>query len=382
MKNKVFMKSRFYIQLSTLAVAIILAACGAASTDKKAQLEGLKKQQKEIADQIKALEAELKGAPADPAKAAKSKEVVTTELKVGAFNYYIQTQGGIEAEENILISSKTPGVIIQVYVKEGQAVGVGQVLAQVDNSLILKGIEEMKGALELSNTVYERQKSLWNQNIGTEIQYLTAKNNKESLEKKLATLNEQNEMSKIKSPINGTVEEVTAKAGESTAPGMPAFRIIGTSNLKVVARISESYINQIKLGNKVSADLLDQGKSFESRVTFVGKNIDPLSRTFTIEAPVVGNVDARPNMSTSIKVIFKTNPSALAVPVNAVQSINDVKVVYVAEANNGGWVARRRVVEVGGVYNNAAEIKSGLKAGDKIITFGYQGLNDGESVKI
>jgi membrane fusion protein (multidrug efflux system) len=374
------MKTLQYLSLVTLVV--LLAACGATSTDKQTQLEALKKQQKEIADQIKALETELKGTSTSVVKATKSKEVVATELKAGAFSYFIQTQGGVEAEQNIQVSAKTPGIVTQVYVKEGQVVSVGQVLAQVDNSLILKGIEELKSSLELTTITYDRQKSLWDQKIGTEMQYLNAKNAKEGLEKKLATLNEQNEQSKIKSPINGTVEEVTAKAGENTAPGMPAFRVIGSNNLKVVAKISESYISQIKIGNKVTADFMDQGRGFESRVTFVGKNIDPLSRTFNIEIPVPANVDARPNMSVSVKVTFNTIASALVVPVNVVQTIKEEKIVYVAEASNGGWVARRRVVEVGGIYNNVAEIKSGLKAGEKVITFGYQGLNDGESVKI
>lgn len=372
------MKTLQYLSLVTLVV--LLAACGAASTDKQAQLDALKKQQKEIADKIKSLEAELKVTSQE--KTVKSKEVVTTELKADVFNYFIQTQGGVEAEQNVLVSAKTPGIVTQVYVKEGQVVSVGQVLAQVDNSLILKGIEELKSGLELANTVYDRQKSLWDQKIGTEIQFLTAKNNKESLEKKLATLNEQNEMSKIKSPINGTIEDVVAKTGENTAPGMPAFRVIGSNNLKVVAQISEAYISQIKIGNKVTASFMDQGRGFESRVSFVGRNIDPLSRTFTIEVPVPAGVDARPNMSASIKVTFNTIASALTVPINVVQTIKNEKIVYVAEANNGGWVARRRVVELGGIYDNAAEVKAGLKAGDKIITFGYQGLNDGESVKI
>jgi membrane fusion protein, multidrug efflux system len=375
------MKTLQYLSIVTLAV--ILAACGATSTDKQAQLEGLKKQQKEIADQIAALEKEVAGAPGVAAvKATKSKEVSTTVIKAGAFSYFIQTQGGIEAEENILISAKTPGIITAVYVREGQAVTVGQVLAQVDNSLIVKGIEELKSGLELATTMYDRQKSLWDQKIGTEVQYLTAKNNKESLEKKLATLNEQNEQSKIKSSINGTVEEVMAKVGESAAPGMPAFRVIGSKNLKVTAKVSEAYINEIKVGNKVSAKLMELGQGFESRVTFVGRNIDPLSRTFTVEIPVTGGVDARPNMSATIQITFNTVASALSVPVNVVQTINDEKVVYVAEEINGKLVARRRVVEVGGVYSNQAEIKSGLKAGDKVITFGYQGLNDGELVKI
>lgn len=373
------MKTLQYLSMATLVV--FLAACGAKSNDKQAQLDSLKKQQKEIGDQIKALEKELAGSTKD-AKTTKSKEVGITELKAGAFNYFIQTQGGIEAEDNILVSSKTPGIVTAVYVKEGQSVTVGQVLAQVDNTLILKSIEELKSGLELATTIFERQKSLWDQKIGTEVQYLNTKNNKESMEKRLATLNEQNEMSKIKSPINGTIEEVTAKVGENTAPGMPAFRVIGSSNLKVTAKLSEAYINQIRLGNKVSAKLLELNQSFESRVTFVGRNIDPLSRTFMVEIPVPGNIDARPNMSASIQVTFNTIASALSVPINVVQTINEEKVVYVAEESNGQLVARRRVVEVGGVYNNSAEIKAGLKAGDKVITFGYQGLNDGESVKI
>jgi membrane fusion protein, multidrug efflux system len=153
------MKTLQYLSIATLVV--FLAACGAASNDKQAQLDGLKKQQKEIADQIKALEKELGASAAT--KTTKSKEVSTTELKPATFNYFIQTQGGIEAEENILVSAKTPGIVTQVYVKEGQAVTIGQVLAQVDNSLINKGMEELKGSLELANTVYERQKSLWDQ---------------------------------------------------------------------------------------------------------------------------------------------------------------------------------------------------------------------------
>ena len=375
------MKTLQYLTLALLVV--FLAACDSNNTDKQAQLEGLKKEQKEIADQIAVLEKELANAPgATTTKVTKSKEVTTTELKSAPFSYFIQTQGGIEAEDNILISSKTPGIVTMVYAKEGQAVTVGQVLAQVDNSLIVKGIEELKSGLELAITMYERQKSLWDQKIGTEIQFLTAKNNKEGLEKKLATLNEQNEMSKIKSSINGTLEEVMAKVGENTAPGMPAFRVIGSKNLKVIARISEAYINQVKLGNKVSAKLLELSQTFESRVTFVGRNIDPLSRTFTIEIPVPANVDARPNMSATVQVTFNTLASALAVPVNVVQTINNEKVVYVAEESKGQLIARRRVVEVGGIYSNQAEIKAGLKAGDKVITFGYQGLNDGELVKI
>jgi RND family efflux transporter MFP subunit len=374
------MKS-IYKLFMVVSVAAIIASCSSASKDKETQLKELREQQKEIAEKIKKLESEVKPV-GNASRNAKAKDVANTELAPSPFNYTVQTQGGVEAEENILVSAKTPGIVTHVFVKEGQSVSQGQVLGQVDNSLILKGIEELKSGLELANTVYERQKSLWDQKIGTEIQYLTAKNNKESLEKKLATMNEQNEQSKIKSSISGTVEEVMAKVGENTAPGMPAFRVIGSNNLKVVANISEAYISDIKPGNQAEVKFLDQGKGFNGRVSFVGKNIDPLSRTFSVEIPVPAGTVARPNMSTGIKIIFNTVLTALSVPVNVVQTINDQKVVYVAEENGGQYVARKKIVEVGGIFNNQAEITGGLKAGDKIITFGYQGLNDGELVKI
>ncbi len=364
-----------------LAVALLIASCNTASTDKQTQLGELKKQQKALSGKIKSLEAEMKAN--DTTKVvAKTKDVVANEVLPAPFNYSVQTQGGVEAEENIMISAKTPGIVTQVYVRAGQQVSAGQVLAQIDNSLILKGIEEIKGGLELAATVFERQKNLWDQKIGTEIQFLTAKNNKESLEKRLATMNEQNDMSRIKSQISGTVEDVMVKVGENTAPGMPAVRVIGTKNLKVVSNISEAYINSIQVGNKAMIEFLDLGKTFEGRVSFTGKNINPLSRSFTVEVAVPTGIDARPNMSATVKIIFKTVPVALAVPINLVQTVSNQKVLYVAEDNGGKWFARKRLVEVGGIYGNMAEIKTGLKSGDRVITVGYQGLNDGEAVSL
>ena len=362
-----------------IAISVLIASCSSATKDNKTQLAELKSQQKELAQKITALEAEMLAGETTKA-VAKSKDVVAGEVKPGPFHYTVQTQGGVEAEENIMISAKTPGIVMQVYIKEGQQVSAGQVLAQIDNTLILKGIEEIKGSLELATTVFERQKSLWDQKIGTEIQFLTTKNNKESLEKRLSTMNEQNDMSKIKSQISGTVEDVFVKVGENTAPGMPAVRVIGMRNLKVVSNISEAYINSIKTGNKAVIEFLDLGKTFEGRVSFTGKNINPLSRSFTVEVAIPAGIDARPNMSATVKIIFNTVPSALAVPVNLVQTVNNEKVLYVAEDNAGTWIARKRLVEVGGIYANMAEIKNGLKPGDKVITVGYQGLNDGEAV--
>ena len=377
------MKTRLYFNiLLAIVVAGLLVACSAASNDdKKVQLEKLKAQQAKLSTEVKKLEEEI--AKENPtAVTVKAKDVAVAQLAPRPFDYYIQTQGAVEAVDNILVSARTMGVISQVFVKEGDIVSTGQTLAQIDNSLIVRNIEEMKSALGLAKTVYERQKNLWDQKIGTEVQFLQAKNNKENLEKRLATMNEQLDMSRIKSPINGSVDEVSLKIGQNAAPGLPAFRVVSNDKLKMKANVSEAYVTSINKGDKVSLTFSDISKTMEARVTFVGRTINQLSRTFAVEVALPASEELRPNMTGVLRVIFKSVPSAIVVPVNVVQDVNGQKIVYIAEMDGNQMVARKKVVEVGGVYSNHVEIKSGLKAGDKIITIGFQGLNDGEFIKI
>jgi membrane fusion protein, multidrug efflux system len=376
------MKLKLYTTLlSVLIVLAILTGCSNTSIDKGAQLEKLKADQSTLAKQISKLEKEI--ALENPGvSTAKSKDVGVQEMAPRKFDHYLQTQGKIDSEDNIVVSAKSMGVITHVFVREGDQVSKGQTLAQIDNTLMIRSIEELKAGLELANTVYDRQKNLWDQKIGTEVQFLQAKNNKESLEKRLDTMNEQLDMTRIKSLINGTVDAVNVKVGENAAPGAPAFRVINTDKLKIVAGVSEAFITSIKKGNKVMVEISDTGKKIEATVSFVGRNIDQLSRTFPVEVALATSADLRPNMTAVIKVIFHSEPAALCVPVNVVQNINGEKVVYIVETTGTQQVARRKVVEVAGVYSNLAEIKSGIKSGDKVITVGYQGLNDGEFVKI
>lgn len=376
------MKSTIYTRLSVIAIAGVLAACSAATPDdKKAQLEKLKSQEKEISKQIQQLEAEIAKTNPDSTTTVKSKEVSITVLTPRKFDHYVQTQGSVDAEDNIMVSAKSPGVVTAVYIKEGQQVSKGQVLAQIDNSVIIRSIEAQKAQLELAKTVFERQKNLWDQKIGTEVQYLQAKTNKESLEKQLESLNEQNDMTRIKAPINGTVDEISIKIGENIAPGMPAVRVVNTSDLKLIANVSEAYVTDIKKGNTAVISIPELKKEITAKVTFVGKTIDPLSRTFPVEIKLPANDNLRPNMTGILKVIFHTEPSTIVVPVNVVQELNKEKIVFVAETDGKQTVARKKVVTVEGVYDNLAQVK-GLNAGDKVITFGYQGLNDGQVIKI
>lgn len=360
-------------------VGILILSCTAPQS-KEAELEKLKKQHAELTEKIRSLEREIKATAQE--SAVKAKLVVALPIEPSIFDYFIETQGGVEAEENILVSAKTPGVVTQVYVKEGQVVQAGQILAQIDNSITLKAIDELQGSLELAKTVFDRQKSLWDQKIGTEIQFLTAKNNKESLERRLATLKEQDELSRIRSVIAGTVDDVMIKVGETTSPGIPAARIVNTRKLKISSNVSEAYISSLQVENDAQVQLGDLGKTFNGKVSFIGKNINPLSRTFGVEIPVSAEVDARPGMSARVRIIYKHLDSALSVPVNVVQTLNGEQIVFIAEKQNGQWFAKKRIVTVGGIFNNRAEIIGGLNAGDQLITVGYQGLNDGEAISI
>jgi membrane fusion protein (multidrug efflux system) len=157
----------------------------------------------------------------------------------------------VQSEDNILVSAESMGVITAVFVKKVKVYEKVKCLAQIDNKITLRSIDEVKSGLHLATTIYEKQKNLWDQKIGTEVQFLQAKNNKESLEKRLATLNEQLDMTRIKSPINGTVEQVNVKIGQNAAPGAPAFRVINTTDLKIVASVSEAYVTNIEKGDKV-----------------------------------------------------------------------------------------------------------------------------------
>ena len=377
------MKTKFYFHiLGAVVIAGLLAACSAASpeTDKNAQLEKLKTQQAKLTSDIRKLEAEIGKENPETVK-AKSKEVGVVSIAPHNFDYFIQTQGAVEAIDNIMISARTAGNVSQVFSREGDVVTKGQTLAQIDNSITQRNIDELKASLDLAKTVYERQKNLWDQKIGTEVQYLQAKNQKESLEKRLATLNEQLDMSRIKSPIDGSIDEVAIKIGQNVGPGMPAFRVVSFDKLKMRAAVSEAYVTSIKKGNKVLLTFSDINKEVEATVTFVGKTINQLSRTFPVEVALPSYADLRPNMTGVLRIIFQTIPDALTVPVNVVQDVNGEKIVYLAEMSGDQMVARKKVVTVAGIYGNSAQV-IGLKAGDKVITVGYQGLNDGELIKI
>ncbi|MDD2529046.1 MAG: efflux RND transporter periplasmic adaptor subunit [Lentimicrobiaceae bacterium] len=374
------MKTLIKKSLILTAVVLFAVACNKPA-DKKAQLADLKKQRDELNMQIQSLEQELGGS--DSLANKKMTTVAITEAEKSSFDHYIEVQGKVDGEDNIAVSAQTPGLITAVLVKEGDAVKKGEVMALTDNSVLQQQIENVKTQLNFATNLYNKQKALWDQEIGSEVQYLTAKNNKESLEANLAALNDQLEMTKIKSPINGTVEEVNLKVGQMASPGMPAVRVVNFSSAKVVADISETYASRVKKGDKVIVFFPDFKKEIETKIHFTSKYINPVNRTFLTEVKLrPSDIEYRANMLAVVKINDYTNPSTFVIPVSLLKDSSSGKYIYTAKEENGRLIARRKIVEVGRTYNGMAEIISGLEKGDKIITTGYNNLVEGQLIKL
>ena len=242
----------------------------------------------------------------------------------------------------------------------------------------MKGIQEVDKALELANQLYDKQKRLWDQQIGTEVQYLQAKNQKEALESKKSTLQEQYSKTSIRAPFSGVIDEVYTKEGQLLSPGMPAFRLVNTNDLKLVADVSESYVSKVKVNQTAIISFPDVDKTINSRVTVVGDVIDPVNRTFQVDLDLKQDKNLfKANMISYVKIKDYSNPSVVVIPVNLIQRNDDKDYVYVVD----GAVSAKRFVTLGQHYENSVEILDGLKEGEKLITIGYQDLVEGQPIK-
>jgi RND family efflux transporter MFP subunit len=368
-----------------IAIALFAFACSGGSEvdQKKEELSKLKSQQQEIAGKIKQLETELATLAPVKNNEGRVKLVEVRPVQPQTFKHYLSVQGTVESDNNILISPKTGGVVTAVYANEGNKVSRGQVLAVIDDAVMRQGVEELKTSLDLANTVYEKQKNLWDQKIGSEVQFLQAKNNKESLERKLETLNSQLAMTRITSPINGIIDEVNIKPGEAANPGMGVIRVVNLSEIKVKARMADSYIGTVKKGDEVKITLPDIKEEINGKVSFVGQVVNPQSRTFDIEVSL-NNKDEKlkPNMLAVVNINDRTTQDAIVIDANYVQQSEFGDIVFVAGTEGNSLKAQMRQVKTGLSYNGQVEVLEGLKAGESLITSGYQDLVDGQVIKV
>ena len=382
-------------------VLMILVSCGGKSAtnkklqEKTEQLEKYKKQQAELNADIKKLEAEI--AQLDPANAQKeqAKLVVLDTVELQKFTHYIELQGRIEADNVSFVSPRGGGGQVRaVYVKEGEYVRKGQLLLKLDDAIVRQSVAAARQAmgatrnqLELARSVYQRTKNLWDQKIGTEIQLLQAKTNVEVLENQLRTqqanvrtAEEQLATTNVISNVSGVAEQVNVHPGESFMGGPNGIVIVNNSNLKAVTSIPENYLSRVSKGTPVIVTVQDINKTYNTSISLISQAVNTTTAGFIAEAKIPADKSLKTNLTATFKIQDYNVPNAATIPVNIIQTDEQGKFVLVAVREGKNMVARKRQVQVGELYGNQLEVKTGLKAGDVIIAEGFQGLYDGQVI--
>ena len=375
--------------LSLLIVTAFIVSCSN-PTDTQSTIAKLEKQRDEYETKIVELDTKilkLQQSIIDEGREVTTKlrfiNVIAETMAPKTFKHFIEVQGTVESDNNIFIPAEMPAIVQKIYVTEGDRVKKGQLLAQLDATVLESSIQEIELGLELATTVYERQKRLWDQQIGSEIQYLQTKNQKEGLEKKLATVMEQYKMTRITSPISGIVDEIVIREGEMAMAGIGALRVIQISDLKVKANISDKYIQDISAGDTAFVTIPSTGWNYQKPISVVSRVIDPNTRTFSLEVAVPNNgKNIMYHMLAVIRINDYINNNALVVPINVVQNSGSEYFLFVAEKNDDFWIASKRTVVPGKYYDNQIEILANLNPGDQVITVGYQDLANGQPIKL
>ncbi len=365
--------------IPVISASLLLASC-AGDTE---SLTALKAKQAELKTQLADISSKISKLEGDSAK--KFVLVEASAIIPTIFKTYINVQGRVDAEESVSISSEMPGTITKINVKPGDEVSKGQVLAETDARALQQSISDLQTNAELINQLFEKQKALWDQKIGTEVQFLQAKTQKESMEKKLATFQEQVRMTKIISPINGTIDAVDIKLGQLTAPGMPAIRVINFNNLKVKADLAESYAAKVHRGDEVMIKFPDSNDTLTAKINYSSRAISAMNRTFGVEILLDNKKEYHPNQVAILNINdYKSVKPVLTVPISYVQKdLKGEHFVLVANTSTGSTAkALKKFIALGKQYNGVAEIKEGLTESDLVITSGYDGLNEGDAIKL
>jgi RND family efflux transporter MFP subunit len=299
-------------------------------------------------------------------------------VKSENFTNYVQIQGKIDAQDNVTAYPQSPGAITAIYVKPGQHVSKGQVLVQLNNSVLTQNIAQAETQVNLNRTLFDRQKNLWDQKIGTEVQFLQAQTALQSSIKQVASLKQQADLYRIVSPISGTIDQMDLKLGQIVQPGANGIRIVNADNLKVKADVPESYATRVNQGDKVLILFPDANDSLSTTITFAAKVIDPSSRSFGVEVKLPTNKTLRPNMTAVLKIADYSKNNSIVVPVKAIQRSENGDYVFV----NDNGTAKKKIVKVGASYGGKSEIISGLSAGDQLVTDGASEIEDGDKIKV
>lgn len=370
----------------TLFILLIATACGSPENSdldaKKKELEDSKKQVAEMKVKISQLEKEIAAADPTSINANNTVLVAPYTLEKIVFNHFVEMRGTVVSRRNVAISSQAGGKIVKVHVSEGAKVSKGQVLVSLDADILYSTIGETKTQLELAKTVFEKQERLWKEKIGTELQYLQAKNQKESLEQRLAATNAQLDQMILRAPFGGTVDKVDALEGEMASPGIPLVRLVNQDDLYISVDVSENYIGRFSTGDKSSVYLPAQDKKVQSTVKSISQVINSENRTFAVEVTLPSGLSVKPNQVAMVELRDYSNPSTFVVPTKLIQRDNKGQYVFIAEKKGDVTLAAKAYITPGFSYESLTEIKEGLTGTEVVISEGYRDVTAGAEINI
>lgn len=380
-----------------LIITLILVSCG--GENKKESLENvlssnnlelLRKKRAEIVTEQQSASEKLKQLDAAIAKLDTAKKVpliTTFTAKESVFNHYFEVQGNVTTKDLLVITPEFNGIMTKVYVKEGQKVSKGQTLAKIDDGGLSQQLSQLQIQAELAKTTYERQKRLWEQNIGSEIQFLQAKSNYEAQQKAVKQLQEQVAKTIVRAPFSGTIDEVITEQGSVVAAGQtPLFRLVNLSNMYVETDIPERYINHVTKGKHVIAEFPVLGKTVETNVRQTGDFINPANRTFRVEIGLPkGDNSIKPNLTAKLKINDYTNEKAILIPQSIIsENAQGQQYIYTVEEKNSKneGIAKKTIIKTGKTQGDVIEVISGIKTNTEIIEEGARSVKDNQPVKV
>lgn len=385
------MKNIFYISLFTF----LLISCGNSEEQSiddviatnnieeiRARKIELSREQSSLASQIDKLDAAIN--ELDPSKTLPL--VTATIINDTTFKHYTRVQGDVATRENIVIYPEFSGVLNRIHVIEGQRVNRGQLLATIDDGGLSSQLAQLEGQAALAKTTYERQQRLWEQNIGSEIQFLEAQTSYQSAQNAVEQLRSQMGKTNVRAPFSGVIDEVITDEGQVVSPGQnQLFRLVNLQNMYVEASVPETYLNKIQKGTPVIIEIPAINKEYEGTVKQVGNFINPNNRTFNIEVSIP-NEDGlvKPNLIATVRLNDYTAENAVVIPENAIQKNSmGENIAYILEPGiDSTGVVKRVMVETGYTQDNLVEVTSGLTPGDQVIVSGGRNLRDQQKVKV
>ena len=382
---------------SLLVITIVLISCGEKKTTSVADLvasgslKELTAKKKEISANLEAINKDLEAINAAISKKDTIKKlplITTITAKAEVFNHYLEIQGNVKTKQNILIYPEMPGILKSILVKEGQRVTKGQLLATIDDGGMSSQVAQLEATTELAKTTFERQKRLWDQEIGSEIQFLQAKTNYEAQSNTLKQLKSQLAKAYVRAPFSGVIDDVIKEPGTVLVGGQGSeiFRIVNLKNMYVEAEVPERYIASITKNKAVKVSFPVLGETIESSVKQVGSFINPNNRSFKIEVPVAnksGNV--KPNLTAKLQINDYSQNEAILIPQSIIsENANGEQFVYALKNKNAEneAVAERVIIKTGKTQGNFIEVLENLSVGTEIIDEGARSVNNGQTVKV